>query len=526
MKKRYYYLLFFCMMLASVTAVAEFYVLSTKSPPIENYVDINRSPVISPDYTQTVIPPNIAPLNFMVNEKASRYFVRIYSEKSPSIDLFSSTGKIVIPIRSWKKLLNTNPGKKLYFDIYILDQKNQWQKFLPITNTIAMENIDPFIAYRKIYPVHGSWRQMGIYQRDLQAYNEKRIFDNRFHEGVCINCHTFLNNKTQKMFIGTRSAKYKSNALLAQNSDLSKIDAKFGYTSWHPSGKLAAYSVNKVHQFFHTAQSEVRGVIDMDSYLAYYILDSQKVKTSPMIAKKDRLESYPCWSPDGKHLYFSSAPMLWTDRDRIPPESYDQVKYDLMRISYDIEKDRWGTLETVLSAEDTGKSALQPRISPDGRWLIFTMCNYGSFPVYHETSDLYLLDLREAQRTGRFEYRRLNINSEKSESWHSFSSNSRWLAFSSKRRNGVFTRIYFSYIDEDGRLHKPILMPQKDPQFYDYTLKTYSVPELIAEPVRTTPEDFGRVVRAKANIPVDIPVTMATPKAGKISPTEPWQERE
>ena len=69
-------------------------------------------------------------------------------------------------------------------------------------------------------------------------------------------------------------------------------------------------------------------------------------------------------------------------------------------------------------------------------------------------------------------------------------------------------------------------MPQKDPQFYDYTLKTYSVPELIAEPVRTKPDTFGRTVRSKTKIPVDIPITMATPKAGEITPAEPWQERE
>lgn len=513
-------------MLAFVTIMASFFILNPQTPIIENYLTVNRTPVIAPDYTQTVIPPNIAPLNFLIEEKAFQYFVKIYAETNRTIDIFSNTSRIKIPPLLWKRLLNTNRGKKLYCDIYTLNQKNQWQKFKSITNYIAPENIDPFIAYRKIYPVHGSWREMGIYQRNLQNYNESPLFENRFHESVCINCHTFLNNKTQKILLGTRSAKYKSNAILAADSNLSKIDAKFGYTSWHPSGKLAAYSVNKVHQFFHTAQSEVRGVIDMDSYLAYYLLDSQKVKTNPQIAKKDRLESYPCWSPDGKYLYFSSAPMLWTDRDQIPPETYNKVKYDLMRIPYDIDRDSWGTLETVISAEDTGKSALQPKISPDGRWLIFTMCDYGSFPVYHITSDLYLVDLREAKKTGIFEYRRLKINSEKSESWHSFSSNSRWLAFSSKRRNDVFTRIYFSYIDEDGCLHKPILMPQKDPKFYDYTLKTYSVPELITEPVRATSDDFGRVVRAKAKIPVDIPVTMATPKEGKIPTADPWQERE
>ena len=159
--------------------------------------------------------------------------------------------------------------------------------------------------------------------------------------------------------------------------------------------------------------------------------------------------------------------MLWEDRNKVPPENYNKVKYDLLRISYDIEKDQWGEVETVLSAQDTGLSILEPRISPDGRWLLFCMCDYGSFPVYHQSSDLYLMDLKAAQQTGQYKYRRLDINSDQSESWHSFSSNSRWIAFSSKRHYGIFTRTYLSYVDKTGKVYKPIILPQKDPTFYD-----------------------------------------------------------
>jgi dipeptidyl aminopeptidase/acylaminoacyl peptidase len=262
----------------------------------------------------------------------------------------------------------------------------------------------------------------------------------------------------------------------------------------------------------------------MDSILLYYLVDSKTVKTSPNISKKDRLETYPTWSPDGRYLYFSSAPMLWPDRNKVPPERYDEVKYDLLRISYDLKSDKWGELETVLSTQDTGLSILEPRISPDGRWLLFCMCNYGSFPIHHQDSDLYLMDLKAAQETGQYKYRRLEINSDQSESWHSWSSNSRWIAFSSRRRDGLFTRSYFSYVDEEGKVYKPILLPQKDPEFYDSCLQTYSVPELVTQPVQVTGEKLARIIRGSRKIPVDMPITMATPKAGV--PPEPWQERE
>jgi dipeptidyl aminopeptidase/acylaminoacyl peptidase len=286
------------------------------------------------------------------------------------------------------------------------------------------------------------------------------------------------------------------------------------------------YSFNKVRQFFHSAASEVRDVVDLDSALFYYLVDSKTVKTSSEVSKKDRLETYPAWSPDGRYLYFCSAPMLWSDRDEVPPVHYDQVKYDLMRISYDLERDQWGQLETVLSAEDTGLSILEPRISPDGRWLLFCMCNYGSFPVYQQSSDLYLTDLEDARQTGRFEYRRLFINSNESETWHSWSSNGRWIAFSSKRDYGLFTRTYFSYVDQQGRVYKPLLLPQKDPTFYDYCLKTYSVPELVVEPVRVKKDKLARLVRGSHEVPIDMPITMATPGVEGRPGYGPWQERE
>jgi hypothetical protein len=145
------------------------------------------------------------------------------------------------------------------------------------------------------------------------------------------------------------------------------------------------------------------------------------------------------------------------------------------------------------------------------------MCDYGCFPVYQPSSDLYLMDLQ----TG--DYRKLDINSEYSESWHSWSSNGRWIAFSSKRLGGLFTRTYFSYVDKDGKVYKPFIMPQKDPAFYDSFLKTYSVPELITGPFRISHNELGRAARAPETIEVDMPVTAATPAAAEED-MDPWQQ--
>ncbi len=528
--------LIYATIVCAFIAVSLLYSCRGTKVTITQYSSIDRPAKVQPDYAGSVIPPNIAPLNFSILQDGSAYFVKIHSEKGKPIEIFSRKPTILIPQRAWHELLDLNRGRQLGLDVYVESgagassskaENERWSRFQTLTVEIAREDIDPFLVYRRIRPGHRIWRDMGIYQRNLNNFDESLILNNGYFKHGCVNCHTFCRNRTEKMLIGIRSVDYGSSALLVEGDKVLKIGTKFGYTSWHPSGRVAAFSVNKVRQFFHSAASEVRDVIDFDSVMTYYLVDSKTVKTTPALARKDRLETYPTWSADGRYLYFCSAPITWADRN-VVPETYAQIKYDLVRASYDIDSDQWGPLESVLSAEDTGLSILLPRISPDGRWLLFCMCDYGCFPVYRESSDLYMIDLEAAQQTGEYKHRRLDINSDESESWHSFSSNSRWIVFSSKRDSGVFTRIYVAYIDESGKVHKPIRLPQKDPTYYDSCLWTYSVPELIIEPVRVTKEKLGRVVRSSEKIPIKMPITMATPKVGEPPESqEPWQtERE
>jgi len=254
-----------------------------------------------------------------------------------------------------------------------------------------------------------------------------------------------------------------------------------GYAAWHPNGNVVAFSANKISQFFHTA-GENRDVFDSESDLALYHVDSNSVTTTPNVSKRDRLETFPVWSPNGRYLYFCSA-------DPLPWERYRDIRYDLMRIGYESDTGRFGDVEPVLLAKDTGLSITEPRISPDGRWVLFCMSAYGAFPVYQASSDLYLMDLQSRQ------YKRLEINSPRCESWHCWSSNSRWIAFASKRRDGLFARVYFSYVDEEGHVHKPILLPQEDPTFYDRFIKTYNAPELACWPAPASGKELAQPIR-------------------------------
>ncbi len=486
--------------------------IGRRVPNVDHALPVSRAPAIHPDYAGIVLPPNIAPLNFAIREPGRRFFVRLRGDAGEPIEIVSASPKITIPQGRWRSLLSANRGASLRVEVYA-QADGQWRHYAPIVNSVAEEEIDSFLAYRRIGPVHRKWTSVGVYQREMGSYRESVVLDGMSFETGCVNCHSFAANDPNRMLIGIRSPKYGNAAILSADDRLEKIGAKFGYTAWHPSGRLAAYSVNNVWQFFHSSGAEVRDVIDIDGALAYYRFDTGKTELVPGAADKQRLESYPTWSPDGRFLYYCSAPMLWTDLKEMPPKEYSDVRYDLMRISCDPDQDQWGEPETVLSAAETGLSILQPRISPDGRFLLFCMCRYGCFPVYQPTSDLYMMTLA----TG--EYVPLEINSEFSESWHSWSSNSRWIAFSSRRDTGGFlTRCYLSYVDDAGQAHKPFVLPQDDPEFYDSFVETISVPELIDGPIPVTGKALTRIVKREAVV-VDA-ITGATNPVGNV---ELWQ---
>jgi hypothetical protein len=494
--------------------------------PITEFDQMDREARIFPDYTGTAIPPNIAPLNFLIREPGFAFCARISSQQGDTIEVFSRDGVIDIPQTRWHDLLEGNKGRDLQVDIFVKNEKGRWNHFQPVTNLIAQESIDGYAVYRKMYPTHLRVRgEIGVYCRDLSSFGESTVLSGMSFENGCLNCHSFPANRGDKMLLGVRSKKYGVGTLLVENGHVEKLGTKFGYTSWHPSGRMAVYAVNNLPMFYHSARNEVRDTVNIDSFLAYYLCEPQRAGVEPKLAQKDRLENWPAWSADGKYLYFCSAPKLWPSDTGNPPKLYNQVKYDLLRIPYDVDANTWGDIETVLSAEQTGKSIGMPRCSPDGRWLSFCMFDYGYFPSWKQESDVYMIDLHAAEQSGRFAYRPLEINSDKSEAWHSWSSNGRWILFSSKRLHDVFTRLFISYVDATGKAHKPFVLPQKNPRFYESYLRTFNTPELVTTAPTVTGEELAKVYRGSREVPLLIPITMATPKQTKASPMSAWDSQ-
>lgn len=461
-----------------------------------NFDKSNDAATIAPDYTSVTIPVNIAPLTFAYTMPKVSKAVTTFTCGDKTLTV---GGTDVCPdMKKWHAFIKQAAGKDITVQPYIqCEGEKNWKAPKPFTITVAKEPVDPYITYRLIAPSYVTYEDLTINQRCLENYDESVIFSNLListeDQGQCINCHTVRNYNPDSLQFHARQ--HKGGTIMAFNGDIHKINLKTDstlsagvYPSWHPTHNYIAYSVNNTGQSFHTRDNEKIEVQDLYSDLILYDIDKNEVTN--VENDTTEWECFPWWAPDGKTLYYVSAnyyprPDMIRDRDII--DRYKEFKYDLYKKSFDPETKHFGPRELVYAASQEGKSVTLPRVSPDGRYLLMTIGDYGVFHIWHRSSDLLLMDLQDGSMRKLHE-----VNSPDTESFHNWSSNGRWILFSSRRDDGSYTRLYLAYFDRNGHGHKPFIIPQKTPDYYQNFYKSYNIPELMKGPVTIKPQEFAK----------------------------------
>lgn len=304
---------------------------------------------------------------------------------------------------------------------------------------------------------------------------ESRLLMTGLH--TCANCHSFSGDgKTMGMDVdgpGNDKGLYavvpvsqhmaiRSEDTVSWNQDMQVGQSRVGFMSQvSPNGKYvlttfagrdqsigSSYFVTNFKDYrFLQVFYPTRGI------LTWYSRETGRREPLPGADDPRYVQTDGVWSPDGKYIVFARAEARNPHPEGVPlpTEANDpnevQIQYNLYRVPFNDGKGE--VAEPITGASNNGMSNNFPKISPDGRWIVFVKCRNAQ--LMRPDSELYIVPAAGGVA------RRMRANTPLMNSWHSFSPNGHWLVFSSKSRS-PYTQMYLTHIDAEGNDSPPILI--------------------------------------------------------------------
>ena len=450
-------------------------------------VSVFQDAPVYPDYMGVTVPSNIAPLNFHYTVAGIRKVLTTVSFKDT---VYEFEGKEVVwDLDQWKNLASSAEGDTLRFSSQLTlkggkTENLEWEVY------VSQDKIDPYLSYRLIEPGYEVWHELEIRERCIENFEERVLSSWKNTDNSCMNCHVHSQARSDLSIFYVRGK--NGGAFLNRDGKLRKLGLKTEsmvsstvYGEIHPSGRYGVFSSNIIIPGFHAQGSKRLEVYDPESDLVIADFDRNEIRMPHALARKDVLETFPVFSADGRSIYYCAADTMSLPRD------IEKLRYSLMKVSFDPNTGRIGNRpEVVWDAQEHNASVCHPKCSPDGKWLMYTVADYGTFPIWHAECELEMMNLH----TGEI-VKMDKANSDRSDTYHSWSSSSRWFVFASKRGDGKYGRPYFCHVDDKGNLSKPFVLPQEDPWHYENSLLSFNIPDLSDGPVSFDAELIGRMVK-------------------------------
>jgi Flp pilus assembly protein TadD len=294
---------------------------------------------------------------------------------------------------------------------------------------------------------------------------------------VCGNCHSFADNASVlglDVDYGNDKGAYgilpvakhmvMDDAKIITWADYKREDGEltFGLLSRvSPTGRYVISTVKDRSVFVAIPDLLISQLFfPIKGILVFYDREAKTFSALPGADDPQYVQTNAVWSPDGREIVFARTTAHRAERleqqnsalvdEKDVPEFTVQkqpFRYDLYRIPFN--DGMGGTPGPLQGAAGDGMSNFFPKYSPDGKWIVF--CKAKSYMLLQPDSELYIIP------AGGGVARRLRYNTARMNSWHSWSSNSRWLVFSSKV-NTPYTQLFLTHIDEHGNDSPPVLL--------------------------------------------------------------------
>lgn len=474
------------------------FLLAACQEEVKNAKGVDGLPPIFPDYTEVTVPVGIAPLNFCSAGESECLDVVLKGDNGGEMHVQGAYADF--DADEWHRLLEANKGGRLVCTVCI-KTKDGWTRYRDFAIYVSDYPLEDYgLTYRKIAPGYEVYSKMGLYERELASFDERAIIENTQVPGMCVNCHApNRTNPDQYVFHvrGGHSAtlvhRGGTTELLQAVND--SLKGSMVYPYWHPSGRYCAFSTNQTRQGFHVVRDERIEVFDLSSDVFVYDAEKHELLLDTLLMTGHFSENSPAFSPDGRTLYYTTA------LQQHYPTGFREQKYSLCRIGFDPENGRYGTqVDTLFNAFKEDKSLSWPRPSYDGKYVMVTLADYGYFSIWHKESDLWLLEVA----TGRM-FPLEGANSPDADSYHNWSAGSHWFVFTSRRENGLYSLLYLSCVDGEGRATKPFLLPQKNPKaYYLNSVYSYNTPDFTSRSVELDSRKAARAIESVERVPVRV----------------------
>ena len=478
-------------------------------------VELSKNLVFQYPADSTVFPPEFPPPTIMwkdLNKKSKRWLISIQIKQNENLHSeILNTNSWKPGIDLWEKIKINSKSRSAEITVIGInpDKNDEILSHGKINITTSQDSVGAPIFFRAV-PLPFSFATSHLDSikymlGDISSTEKPKVLLENLP--VCGNCHSFSPDG-KKFAMDVDAFGDKGSYLISDVekevkmtpekfiswSDFQKKSTMALLSQISPNGKYVLSTLDDNEIFESRDELEYSQLFfPIKGILTTYDINNKRYSALTGADDTTYVHSNSSWTPDSKHVYFARARAVQrkasgmtygtgiSDLNKFQAlrDSFlcgdKEFKFNLMKIPFNNGKG--GQPVAIKGASKNNKSNYFPKVSPDGKWLVF--CKANNYMLLQPDSKLYIMPT-----DGSAKPRLMNCNTDNMNSWHSWSPNGKWLVFSSKAM-GAYTQLFLTHIDEEGNDSPPVWL-----EYLNVDKRAANIPEF----VNTQYSQFDKII--------------------------------